>query len=74
LVEHTVMTFKMYLSRRFARAVAVISLLTALSALAVISLGEGFRTVIFREGWLKSTGTKWKREDAGTLFLFFPWR
>jgi hypothetical protein len=50
LVEHTVMTFKMYLSRRFARAVAVISLLTALSALAVISLGEGFRTVIFREG------------------------
>jgi hypothetical protein len=50
LVEHTVTTFKMYLSRRFARAVAVISLLIVLSTLAVISLGEGFELSYFGRG------------------------
>jgi len=55
LVEHTLTTFKMYLSRRLAPAAAVISLLITLSILVVVSFGEGFRTLVSREGWLKNT-------------------
>jgi hypothetical protein len=72
LVEHTLTTFKMHLTRRFAPAIAVIALLISLSVLAAISVGEGSRAVVFRGVWLKSTGTKWKRDDADTLFLSFP--
>jgi hypothetical protein len=74
LVDHTLATYKMYLPHRFAPAIATITLLIALSVLAVISAGEGFRAIVFRGGWLKSTGMKWKRDDAGTLFVSFPWR
>jgi hypothetical protein len=74
LAEHTLATFKMHLFRRFAPVIAAITFLIALSVLAVISVGGGFRTVVLPGGWLKSTGTNWKRDDAGTLFLSFPWK
>jgi len=72
LVKHILPTFKMHLSRCFAPAIAVITLLIALSVLAIISVVEGFRTVVFRGGWLKSTGVKWKRDGAGKMPLSFP--
>ncbi len=73
MVDHTLKTFKMHLSRRFAPAIVVITSSVALSILAVLSLGESFTAVVSGEGWLTTTGKKWRRDDADTLPLSFPW-